>query len=309
MMEKRNVTIISVSMLCVCMFLAGSRLGLSYLPLGITENAYIETLLNIAMYVIAAGILWLFLHNLPGVASQPKSKLPSGAFLGYFCMSRGVGFVFSLLGVLISLALLLIINEPTEIINYLRDNNLPFLSGSAAMWLNLLLICIVAPLAEEFMFRRLLLDRLRPFGDKAAILYSGIAFGLLHMNMQQIFYAAALGFLFGYIMLRTNNIWYAIGLHCAVNSSSAILILLAEMMPSAWITMIILSVTAVIFLIGVAGIVLIFVLRKKNQTGACAVCVYSTCKHKAYAGKLGQHSLHCRLSWYGDIWFVSRVTD
>ncbi|MCL2539734.1 MAG: CPBP family intramembrane metalloprotease, partial [Oscillospiraceae bacterium] len=74
------------------------------------------------------------------------------------------------------------------------------------------------------MFRRLLMDALRPFGDVVAILYSGIAFGLLHMNFQQLFYAAGVGLIFGYVMVKTNNIWYCIGLHAALNTTSAIIL-------------------------------------------------------------------------------------
>jgi len=94
--------------------------------------------------------------------------------------------------------------------------------------LNLLLACIVAPLAEELMFRRLLLDRLRPYGDRFAIAASALCFGLFHGNLNQFFYAAALGLVFAYVALRTGCLWQTILLHAMVNAISAGLLPLVE---------------------------------------------------------------------------------
>ena len=75
----------------------------------------------------------------------------------------------------------------------------------------------VAPVVEEIIFRKLLLDRLRRFGDLAAILLSGIVFGLFHMNLLQFLYASVLGFIFAYVTLKTNTIRYSIILHVLIN--------------------------------------------------------------------------------------------
>ncbi len=81
---------------------------------------------------------------------------------------------------------------------------------------------IIAPVVEEFIFRKVLLDKLRRFGDVPAILMTGIAFGLFHMNLTQFFYAAVLGFVFAYVTIRTNTIRYAILLHMIINASSTL---------------------------------------------------------------------------------------
>ena len=77
---------------------------------------------------------------------------------------------------------------------------------------------LIAPIMEELIFRKILLYKLRRFGDKPAILMTGVAFGLFHMNLQQFVYASVLGFLFAYLTIRTNTIRYAVILHMIINS-------------------------------------------------------------------------------------------
>ena len=79
---------------------------------------------------------------------------------------------------------------------------------------------MAAPVFEELIFRKLLLDRLRPFGDRCAILLCGVAFGLYHVNLGQFFYAAALGMVLAGIVLKTGKIWHSMVCHAALNLSS-----------------------------------------------------------------------------------------
>ena len=92
--------------------------------------------------------------------------------------------------------------------------------GGYPMVLNLLLGCVIAPLSEEYLFRRLLLERLRPYGDSFAIPASALCFGLFHGNLNQLFYAVAVGAVFAYVVLRTGCLWQTILLHALVNFTS-----------------------------------------------------------------------------------------
>ena len=82
---------------------------------------------------------------------------------------------------------------------------------------------IAAPIIEELIFRKLLIDRISPFGEKTAIFASALAFGLVHGNFSQFFYAFAIGLLFGYIYVKTRNILYTIVLHMFVNGFCGVL--------------------------------------------------------------------------------------
>lgn len=93
--------------------------------------------------------------------------------------------------------------------------------GSARSFLLTLFSTAVLPaLLEEMSFRGILLERLRPLGDRFAVVISALLFGLAHGNIVQIPFAFLLGLLFGYIVVRTNNIWLAVLLHFLNNGMS-----------------------------------------------------------------------------------------
>ena len=82
------------------------------------------------------------------------------------------------------------------------------------------LLLIFAPILEEFMFRRLFLDRLMVLGTRPAILISAVLFALPHLISQgpaQVFYTFVLGLSFAYVTVRTRKLWPAILLHSLSN--------------------------------------------------------------------------------------------
>lgn len=82
---------------------------------------------------------------------------------------------------------------------------------------NFILMVIMAPIAEEIMCRKLLIDRLLPFSEFLAVVTSGLIFGLLHGNFYQFFYATFLGMVFGYVYVRTGRILPTILMHMLIN--------------------------------------------------------------------------------------------
>ena len=87
-----------------------------------------------------------------------------------------------------------------------------------------LVVGIGAPVFEELIFRKVLIDRTVKYGEYVSIVLSGIMFGLLHGNFSQFFFAALIGMLFAYIYIRTGRIRYTIFLHMAINLSSALVL-------------------------------------------------------------------------------------
>lgn len=85
--------------------------------------------------------------------------------------------------------------------------------------LGVMAVCTVllAPIAEELFFRKVLINRLRKYGDLPAILVSAAIFGLSHGNFSQFFYAFLLGLVFGAVYCSTGRLRYGIGLHMGIN--------------------------------------------------------------------------------------------
>lgn len=223
-----------------------------------------SSLVHVFVYLSFIAILYLFLNDLPKMPKMAKEKMSFGQVLGYFSASRGIAMVLAVVGILLYLLLAILIKGPDGILDYIRESNPLLATGAAFSWQNILIICIAAPVFEEIAFRKILLDPLRPFGDTVAILYSGIAFGLMHRNIQQILYAAALGLILGYIMVRTNNIFYCMLLHFLMNASSAVILpFVDKMMGSIQVLIAVGLYAGLLIVISIVGLILFFVHLKK----------------------------------------------
>jgi len=96
--------------------------------------------------------------------------------------------------------------------------------NESPMWITLAIVCLVGPIMEEIIFRKVLIDRIVPFGELRACLVSALVFGLFHGNFLQFFYAAAIGFIFSYVYVKTRNIFYSIGMHIGLNVLGSVVV-------------------------------------------------------------------------------------
>ena len=77
---------------------------------------------------------------------------------------------------------------------------------------------------EELLFRGMILKRARRFGDRTAVAFTAVLFGLMHGNLLQFFYAASIGLILGYVAVRTSSIRYTVLMHMAINSFSTVMV-------------------------------------------------------------------------------------
>ena len=85
-----------------------------------------------------------------------------------------------------------------------------------------LVVCILAPLAEEVVFRgavlRTMLEHWEGSKRWTAIIISALLFGLAHMNPAQIPHAFLMGVLLGWLYERSRSLIPCVVLHCANNT-------------------------------------------------------------------------------------------
>jgi hypothetical protein len=84
-----------------------------------------------------------------------------------------------------------------------------------------LLVCVMAPLAEEVFFRGFLFGALRKRGVPLAALVSGLCFGLAHVASSPIGFLvplALLGVILALLYERTGSLYPSIALHCLNNA-------------------------------------------------------------------------------------------
>ena len=92
-----------------------------------------------------------------------------------------------------------------------------------SLFFSILFMGILAPIVEEYIFRKQFIDHTGMYGGKAAVIASAVSFGLFHGNLPQFFYTSILGLLLGYIYLKTGKLRYTIGLHVMVNLIGGVL--------------------------------------------------------------------------------------
>ncbi|MBR3770467.1 MAG: CPBP family intramembrane metalloprotease [Lachnospiraceae bacterium] len=86
------------------------------------------------------------------------------------------------------------------------------------VWMQVLASCVVVPVAEELLFRGIVLKRVALFaGETIGIIYSALLFGLIHVNLVQFIYAALLGALLAVIVVKTKRISLAVLGHATAN--------------------------------------------------------------------------------------------
>lgn len=180
----------------------------------ISDDAAGENWFNILITAVGVGgvglpVFYKLMKRIPDSEKREQKKLSIGKFLGFFLVCSAGQYISNMVGLLISGMIELIkgieVVNPVEI---LLDGN---------MVLTMIYVVICGPILEELIFRKILLDKLRRFGDLPAMLITGFAFGLFHFNLSQFFYATVLGILFAYITLHTNRIRYSILLHILIN--------------------------------------------------------------------------------------------
>ncbi len=88
----------------------------------------------------------------------------------------------------------------------------------AAAFLFLLNLTVLAPITEEIVFRGVIMNTLRRFGDCFALLLSSLLFAAVHMNLVQMPNAFIMGLVIGYFTLCTGSLWTGICIHILNNS-------------------------------------------------------------------------------------------
>lgn len=166
---------------------------------------------GVPLYLIAMPIA-VMLMGKSTVIETRKFNMKPGMFFKLLLMCLPMMWVGSMVGSMLSLAL-----SDGEATNRVAD-----LAMQTNIW-NVVFLVILGPIFEEWMFRKQLIDHTRKYGEKTAILLSGLAFGLFHMNLFQFFYAFLLGVMFGYIYMRTSKLRYSTAMHMIINFNGGVL--------------------------------------------------------------------------------------
>lgn len=169
---------------------------------------------SLPFYLIVVPVVFFAMKKLPQCV---PAKQQFGA--GRYAISICIGCLFMVAGSMVG-------NVVTSTIEALTGNPTETVTdaiGDANIFLALLFVGVLAPVAEELIFRKALIDGLSRYGEGAAVLASGLVFGLAHGNFSQCFYAFGLGLVFGYIYVKSGKIYLTILPHAALNCISILM--------------------------------------------------------------------------------------
>jgi uncharacterized protein len=181
-----------------------------YIPKFAETDWYVWAVTALTVVGVGLPVFYSFIKRIPDSPRGERVHLSILQFIALFFVCVAVMYATNYFGVFINF--IISIAKGEEIFNPALDAIL-----GSNMIIMIIYGVIIAPIVEEVIFRKLLLSKLRRFGDLPAILLSGFAFGLFHMNLSQFFYATALGILFAYIVIKTNTIRYTVLLHMMIN--------------------------------------------------------------------------------------------
>ena len=185
-------------------------MGLEEYQAFVESSPFFELLLSsVSLYLIALPVLYLIVKPIK-TRKREKRKLPLLELFHAFLVAEAFMIVGNLLGQSVTTSISSFFG--IEINDLTSDIIL-----KAPIWLIFVLVVVVGPLVEEFIFRKLMIDKLSRFGDSSAIIVSAIAFGLFHGNFYQFFYATLLGLLLGYVYAKSGKLIYTAVLHGIIN--------------------------------------------------------------------------------------------
>lgn len=166
------------------------------------------------LYCVAVPVIYLVLRRMP--TARPDRRVAVGKRLfALLPCAMALMIAGNLLGNLV-------MTQISLATGYSFGSSLEVSLGMP-IWASTLLAVVVGPFFEELVFRKLLIDRLLPLGEFAAVMLSSLMFAIFHFNLYQFFYAGLIGALLALVYLRTGSFGLCVALHACLNFVGGIL--------------------------------------------------------------------------------------
>lgn len=174
------------------------------------ENGNLALMIGILpMYLIGMPVLILLVKKIPAEVPE-RHSMNAGHFTLSAIISFALVYLTNGLGNILTLFISILKGSAVQ-------NQVLSVTSSVSMWVIVLYMVICAPIMEEYVFRKLIVDRCVRYGQAAAVLMSGLMFGLFHGNLNQFIYAFVLGVFLAFLYVKTGNLKITIALHMMIN--------------------------------------------------------------------------------------------
>lgn len=202
-------------------------LFISYILLSILAGAVIGVMdINMPLWgsyllsqaiVLLPALIYVAIHKINIIACMPYRRLRISD--GLLSLLFGYALVPSML----------FVSNLTSLFstNYVQDSVQELIAYPFVV--QLLIIAVLPACVEEFVFRGLIYHSYRKNGILGAAVLSGLVFGLMHLNINQLSYALLMGIVFALLVEATGSMYSSMLAHFAANSYSIIMMQLVSM--------------------------------------------------------------------------------
>lgn len=118
-------------------------------------------------------------------------------------------------------------------------------------------LCVLTPLVEEVVFRGIIFQSMRRFGDSFALVLSAILFALFHGNLSQAPNAFLMGLVIGYLVLYSGSLWVGIIIHAVNNLLNLAADLLLQTIPEPYQTLVWLAILSFYLIAGITAMLVL----------------------------------------------------
>ncbi len=116
--------------------------------------------------------------------------------------------------------------------------------------MNFICAAVMAPLVEEFVFRGVIMQPLRRYGDSFAVITTAVIFALVHGSPTNIIFAFLSGTAIGYAVIYSKSLWVGIIIH-ALNNATAVFFTEFDLLPTEVVDMLFVLFCAAVVVMGI----------------------------------------------------------
>lgn len=178
----------------------------------VTETA--EWLFTLVTYMVSLALpfgIYALCIKMPLKVALPFKKAKTDIAVGGVLISLGMGIMASYAVSFLQIGL-----ESIGIGITMPELEMP--ETIPAIIIYVMVLTVAPAFFEEIVFRGIVMQSLRRFGDIFALVSSALIFGIFHLNLIQMPYAFIMGLCIGYFVMRTGSLWVGIIIHLINNS-------------------------------------------------------------------------------------------
>jgi abortive infection protein len=211
---------------------------------GSSDKITLAIIYGLTAYILDIPMIYYFIrNNKKKKYFVTKEKMNIGSFIGCFAL---MALITAIIGIIFLVFKLKI-----------ESNDNSILPDYPTLYVNMTLFStiIIAPIIEEMIFRGVIMNDLKEYGYKTAIIINSVLFGLAHTEIEKVIITIFLGIIFSYVAYRY-SLRYSVLLHMVWNLNSSMgSIFYYNKMPDEMIIWFVAVLSLALIVISIFGII------------------------------------------------------